>query len=77
MKVLSGWTRKANRSASLVTTPANAHGSARIGELLHGEEKEIRGDSAYMGKTEELREKTPHTVDHAQGTSEERLFVFL
>mgnify|MGYP000157574402 FL=1 len=63
---MSVWTRKANRSARLVTTPANVHDSARIGELLHGEEKEVLGDSAYMGKIEEIRTKAPHAVDHTQ-----------
>lgn len=51
------------------------HDSTRIGELLHGEEKEVRGDSAYMGKAEEIRKKAPHAVDHTQkrGTKHKKL----
>ena len=51
------------------------HDSTRIGELLHGEEKGTCGDSAYMGKTEEIRKKAPNAVDHTQkrGTKHKKL----
>lgn len=51
------------------------HDSTRIGELLHGEEKEVREDSAYMGKTEEIRKKAPLPVDntHKRGTKHKKL----
>ena len=66
MKVHVGVDKESKQVHSLVTTPANVHDSTRIGELLHGEEKEVRGDSAYMGKTEEIRTKAPRAVDYTQ-----------
>jgi IS5 family transposase len=66
MKVHVGVDKESKQVHSLVTTPANVHDSTRIGELLHGEEKEVRGDSAYMGKTEAIRTKAPRAVDYTQ-----------
>lgn len=37
---------------SVVETPGNVHDSRCIGELLHGNERQVWGDAAYMGRTE-------------------------
>jgi sodium/proline symporter len=54
MKIHVGVDRESRTVHSLVTTPANVHDSKMVEDLLHGEENVVFGDSAYMGKTEEL-----------------------
>ena len=48
---------------SVVATPANRHDSQVIGELLHGNETQVWGDSAYTGQGEVIREKAPKALD--------------
>ncbi len=44
---------------SVAMTPANVHDSQVVGELLHGEERRVYGDRAYVGKEEVIRQKAP------------------
>ncbi len=44
---------------TIVTTAANVHDSRVIVDLLHGSETRVYGDSAYVGKGEAIREKSP------------------
>ena len=62
MKIHVGPDRESKTAHSLVTTPANVHDSRMVERLLHGRENAVFGDSAYMGKTEEIREKAPKGV---------------
>jgi IS5 family transposase len=50
-------------------TAANVHDSQVLGDLLHGEETRVWGDSAYAGQSEVLAEQAPlaHTDTHAKG----------
>ena len=47
---------------SVVATPVNRHDSRVIGELLHGNEPQVWGNSAYTSQGEVIREKTPKTL---------------
>jgi IS5 family transposase len=51
---------------SLATTSANVHDSQVIGELLHGEERGVWGDSAYQGQGKVIREVAPQAQDFIQ-----------
>ena len=51
---------------SVLATPANVHDSTVIGDLLHGEETRVWGDSAYTGKTETITDHTPRARDFTQ-----------
>ena len=51
---------------SLATTSANVHDSQVIGELLHGEERGVWGDSAYQGQGKVIREMAPQAQDFIQ-----------
>ncbi len=42
-----------------VATAANIHDSVVLPQLLHGKETRVYGESAYIGKTEAIREKSP------------------
>jgi IS5 family transposase len=44
---------------SLVATPANVHDSVVVADLLHGKERRVYGDSAYVGKGQAIRSKSP------------------
>ena len=48
---------------SVVATAANVHDSVVIGDLLHGEETRVWGDSAYTGKREAILECAPRAKD--------------
>ena len=48
---------------SVTATPANVHDSRQLGELLHGEETRVWGDSAYRGPGEVIAEKAPWALD--------------
>jgi IS5 family transposase len=54
---------------SAVATAANVHDSQIIGDLLHGEETRVWGDSAYAGQKEAINEQAPSAQDytHAKG----------
>jgi transposase, IS5 family len=44
-------------------TPANTHDSQPLGNLLHGEETRLYGDSAYRGQKERLKQIAPKARD--------------
>ena len=44
---------------SIVATAANVHDSKVVADLLHGSETRVYGDSAYTGKAQAIREKSP------------------
>ena len=52
MKIHVGMDRESKTVQSLVTTAVNVNDSQMVENFLHGEEKVVFGDSAYMGKTE-------------------------
>jgi transposase, IS5 family len=45
---------------SLVTTAANTHDGTVVQDLLHGNERRVYGDSAYVGKDDVILQKAPH-----------------
>ena len=51
---------------SVVATAANVHDSRMLGELLHGEETRVWGDSAYAGQWEVMRAHAPNAKDYTQ-----------
>jgi len=75
MKIHVGVDRESRTVHSLVTTPANVHDSKMVEDILHGEENAVFGDSAYMGKTEEIAKKAPLALDLTQtrGTKNRKL----
>ena len=75
MKIHVGVDRESKTVHSLVTTPANVHDSKMVEDILHGEENAVFGDSAYMGKTEEIAKKAPGALDLTQtrGTKNRKL----
>ncbi len=44
---------------SVAATAANVHDSQLLGDLLHGEETRVWGDSAYTGQGDEIRKHAP------------------
>jgi transposase, IS5 family len=48
---------------SVAATAANIHDSRLLGDLLHGEETRIWGDSAYAGQGEVIRRQAPNAKD--------------
>ena len=75
MKIHVGVDRESKTVHSLVTTPANVHDSRMVERLLHRKENAVFGDSAYMGKTEEIKGKAPDALDLIQtrGTKNKKL----
>ncbi len=63
MKAHIGVNSKTRLIHSVETTVANVHDSQRLGELLHGEETRVWGDSAYTGQREALLEAAPYASD--------------
>ncbi len=51
---------------SVATTPANVHDSQVLAELLHGEEREVWGDSAYQGQGKVIGEVAPQAREFIQ-----------
>ena len=47
----------------MVATAANVHDSQVIGDLLHGEETRVWGDSAYSGQGEAIANAAPRARD--------------
>ena len=45
---------------SVAATAANVHDSQLLGDLLHGEETRVWGDSAYAGQGDGIREYAPN-----------------
>ena len=54
---------------TVVATPANVHDSQVTGQLLHGRETKVWGDSAYQGQTEAIKAAAPEAQDmtHRRG----------
>ncbi|MDD4020939.1 MAG: IS5 family transposase, partial [Synergistaceae bacterium] len=75
MKIHVGVDSESRTVHSLVTTPANVHDSKMVEDILHGEENAVFGDSAYMGKTEDIAKKAPQVLDLTQtrGTKNRKL----
>ncbi len=51
---------------SVVATAANVHDSQILGDLLHGDETRVWGDSAYTGQKHVLAEVAPKAKDFTQ-----------
>jgi len=63
MKMHIGVDSRSGLIHSVKSTSANVHDSQVIGELLHGEETRVWGDSAYIGQKEQILRKAPHAQD--------------
>ncbi len=63
MKAHIGVDSKTRLIHSVVATPANVHDSVVIGDLLHGEETRVWGDSAYTGKRDVITDHAPAARD--------------
>ena len=48
---------------SVAATAANVHDSRLLGDLLHGDETRVWGDSAYMGQSDTIRKQAPNAQD--------------
>ncbi|MCF1438491.1 MAG: IS5 family transposase [Shewanella sp.] len=51
---------------SVAITPANVHDSQMLGDLLHGTESRVWGDSAYSGQEEILQATAPQAQNFTQ-----------
>jgi len=51
---------------AITITPANVHDSQVLGDLLHGRETRLWGDSAYAGQREQIRTHAPGAKDFTQ-----------
>ena len=51
---------------SVAVTAANVHDSQLFGDLLHGDETHVWGDSAYAGQKKLLYERAPRAKDFTQ-----------
>ena len=51
---------------SVAVTAANVHDSRLLGDLLHGNETRVWGDSAYAGQKKLLYEQAPNAKDFTQ-----------
>jgi IS5 family transposase len=51
---------------SVAVTAANVHDSQLLGDLLHGDETHVWGDSAYAGQKKLLYEQAPNAKDFTQ-----------
>ena len=59
MKAHIGVNARTKLIHSVATTPANVHDSQVLTKLLHGEEREVGGDSAYQGQGRSLGKPPP------------------
>jgi len=66
MKAHIGVDSKSTMIHSVAATAANVHDSQLLGDLLHGEEQRVYGDSAYTGQKEVIREAAPAAQDFTQ-----------
>jgi len=64
MKAHIGVDSKTKLVHSAAATAANEHDSQLLGDLLHGEETRVWGDSAYTGQKETLAEHAPKAQDY-------------
>jgi transposase, IS5 family len=63
MKVHTGVDSKEKIIHAVAVTPANVHDSQLIGDLLHGGETKVWGDSAYQGQCAAIRAAAPAAQD--------------
>jgi IS5 family transposase len=63
MKAHFGVDRRSKVIHAVVATAANVHDSAVLGDLLHGEERDVWGDQAYQGQSEVIKEQAPKARD--------------
>lgn len=63
MKAHIGVDSKTKLIHSIVATPANVHDSVVLGDLLHGNENRVWGDSAYSGKGDVIAANAPRAKD--------------
>jgi len=63
MKAHFGVDKRSKVIHAVVATAANVHDSAVLGDLLHGEERDVWGDSAYQGQSEVIKETAPNARD--------------
>ena len=63
MKAHIGVDSKTKLIHSVVATSANVHDSVVVGNLLHGNETRIWGDSAYTGKKKSMTAVAPNAQD--------------
>lgn len=66
MKTHIGVDSKTKLIHAIVVTPANVHDSQVLGDLLHGDEARVWGDSAYACQTEILERFAPAAKDFTQ-----------
>ncbi len=66
MKAHIGVDSKTKLIHSVATTPAHVHDSQVLGDLLHGEETRLWGDSAYAGQQSVLKDNDPKAKDYTQ-----------
>ena len=63
MKAHIGVDSKTKLIHSVAATAANVHDSQLLGDLLHGDETRVWGDSAYAGQGDVIREHAPRAKD--------------
>ena len=63
LKAHIGVDSKAKIVHSVAATAANVHDSRVIGDILHGNETRVWGDSAYQGQREAILKAAPHAQD--------------
>jgi len=66
MKAHIGVDSKTTVIHSVAATAANVHDSQLLGDLLHGKEQRVYGDSAYTGQKDVIREAAPAAQDFTQ-----------
>ena len=70
MKAHIGVDSRSKLIHSVAATAANVHDSQLMGDLLHGNETRVWGDSAYAGQGDVIREHAPNAKDftHQKGS---------
>ena len=63
MKAHFGVDRKSKAIHAVVATAANVHDSTVLKDLLHGDERDVWGDSAYQGQEAVIKEVAPNAKD--------------
>jgi IS5 family transposase len=63
MKAHIGVDSRTRTIHTIAATAANVHDSKVLGQLLHGRERRVYGDSAYRGQREVLRAHAKHARD--------------
>lgn len=66
MKTHIGVDNRTKLIHSVAVTAANVHDSQLLGDLLHGDETHVWGDSAYAGQKQQLYEQAPNARDFTQ-----------